>query len=126
CGTTTGTVPSSAMTVTTLACGTGAPPPRTELVIDVSAAMSTLAASTVPRHVAGVLTGGWALTPTTAIPAIGTIKFRTTIVDAYQCSVPSPHDVFVDKDDPLTDTVTITGDIRANGGSCTTTPSLLG
>jgi hypothetical protein len=60
CGTTAGPIPATAITQNILACTSTAPPPRTELIIDLSAAM---AGATAPRQAAGVLTGGRALTP---------------------------------------------------------------
>jgi uncharacterized repeat protein (TIGR01451 family)/fimbrial isopeptide formation D2 family protein len=122
CGTTTGTIPSNAWSQTTLACGTGAPPPRTELDIDVSKAMMILSTPSGPlRHQAGILTGGYALSSPSPVPATGTITFRVSIDDQYHCPVVSPHDIFVDKDDPLTNTVTMAADILTNGGTCSTT-----
>jgi fimbrial isopeptide formation D2 family protein/uncharacterized repeat protein (TIGR01451 family) len=128
CGITAGTIPASAITVNTLACARGGLSPRTELIIDVSAAMATLGNAT--RHVAGVWTGGYALGAATTVAATGSVVFRTTISDSYQCpvlsSVQLPHDQFVDKDDPLDNTVTMTADILTNGGSCNTIPAAAG
>jgi uncharacterized repeat protein (TIGR01451 family) len=128
--TTSGPIPATAVTQTTLLCGAGAPPPLTQLDIDVSAAMTSLATAAISppgpfRHQHGIFTGGhsFAPTPLFTVPARGTITFHTTIDDAYQCSVASPHDLYVDKDDPLSNTVTLTADILPNGGTCSTKPS---
>jgi uncharacterized repeat protein (TIGR01451 family) len=135
--TTSGLIPATAVTQTLHLCGAGAlpgdPPSFTQLDIDVSAAMISLATpATVPpepfRHTHGILTGGhaFALTPLFTVPATGTIIFDTKIDDAYQCPVASPHDPYVDKDDPLTNTVGLTADILANVGNCSTTPGPTG
>ena len=119
CGpTVTGPIPASAWTNQSfLLCGVGGvgvPPPLTQLNIDVSAAMISL-----PHP--GILTGGYATFVPSTVPATGTITFQTHIDDAYLCPVVSPHDLFVDKDDPLTNTVTLTADILANSAACSTT-----
>lgn len=129
CGTTSGPIPTSAWSQTPLACGAGAPPPHTQLDIDVSAAMIALAGSTGPlRHQSGIVTGGWAFAPgsTSTVPAIITITFQTHIDDAYQCPAGAGHDVFVDKDDPLDNSVTVTADVLTNSGSCATIPPSAG
>jgi uncharacterized repeat protein (TIGR01451 family) len=141
CGTTpatgiAGAIPSNAFTQTT-ACSSvglapGAPPLFTTLNIDVSAAMIALGSAPNPpgpfRQQHGILTGGHAFAPTPLLttPALGTITFQTVIQDKYVCPVTSPHDLFVDKDDPLTNTVTMTADILTNNGTCSTTPSAAG
>lgn len=133
---TSGAIPSNAWTQTT-ACSPvgvapGGPPIFTTLDIDVSAAMIALGSATNPpgpfRHQQGILTGGHSFTgaPLFTTPALGTITFQTVIQDKYVCPVTSPHDLFVDKDDPLTNTVTLTADILSNGGSCSTIPSAIG
>lgn len=130
CGTTSGTIPANALSQITLPCTAGgAPPPRTELDIDVSKAIMILSTTGGPlRHQGGVLTGGYAFAPgsTSTVPATGTIVFQTKIDDAYQCPVGATHDLFVDKDDPLDNAVTMTADILANGGACSTTPGPTG
>ncbi len=119
CGTTSGPIPASAWTQSILSCSAGAPPPRTKLAISISAAMVSLAGSTGPwRHRSGILTGGHAAAPLSNVPATGTITFRTVISDAFQCPVAPPHDAFVDKDDPLTNSVRMDAALVANGGSC--------
>jgi len=119
CGTTSGPIPLSAWTQTILSCSAGAPPPRTRLDINISAAMVSLAGSSGPwRHRNGILTGGHAAASLSNVPASGTITFRTVISDAFQCPVSPPHDLFVDKDDPLTNVVKLNAAILANGGVC--------
>lgn len=131
-----GAIPSNAWTQTT-ACSSvglapGAPPLFTTLNIDVSAAMIALGSAPNPpgpfRQQHGILTGGHAFAPTPLLttPALGTITFQTVIQDKYVCPVTSPHDLFVDKDDPLTNTVTMTAGILTNDGTCSTTPSAAG
>jgi uncharacterized repeat protein (TIGR01451 family) len=144
CGTTTTTntapltpLPASAWTQTTHLCGPGAlpgdPPSFTELDIDVSAAMISLATAAISppgpfRHKNGILTGGYAFASASTVPANGKITFETTIDDAYQCPVASPHDQYVDKDDPLNNAVILTANILANVGTCSppTIPGLAG
>jgi uncharacterized repeat protein (TIGR01451 family) len=121
CGTTTGAIPSAYWTAPPLPCAAGAPPPRTQLNIDVSAAMNNLGG-----HPGGILTGGYATSATPNLPARGMITFQTVIDDQYQCSVAFPHDQFVDKDDPLTNTVSLTADILPNGAICLTTTNPTG
>ena len=126
CGTTTGTIPPSAWTQTVLSCAAGAPPARTKLDIDVSAAMVSLATPAGPwRHQQGILTGGQATSPASGVPAIGTITFRAVIDDAFQCPVTPPHDLFVDKEDPLSNAVELSAALLTNTGSCqpSTVPS---
>ena len=90
--TVTGNVAAAALSILPNQCGAGAPPPRTVLDIDVSLALSLLPAS-------AIMTGGH-----------GQIVFQALIDDAYACPV-GPGDAFVDKDDPLTNAVTIHGDV---------------
>ncbi|HEU4886787.1 MAG TPA: hypothetical protein VFV49_02800, partial [Thermoanaerobaculia bacterium] len=124
CGTTSGAIPTTAWTQSTPACTTGAPPPGTALDIDVSAAMIALASSGGPlRHQNGILTGGHATASPSNVPATGTITFLAVIDDAYHCPVASPHDLFVDKDDFLTNEVTIGGTTLADGSSCASIPT---
>jgi uncharacterized repeat protein (TIGR01451 family) len=95
-------------------------PSRTTLDIDVSQAMIAF-----PRS--GILRGGYTTTPSSAIPGTGEVRFRTRIDDKYQCTIAStslsPHDQFVDKDDPLSNDVTITATIYENEPSCAVIPS---
>ncbi len=125
CGMTSGAIPPAAWTQTSLSCSAVAPPPRTELNIDVTAAMSMIATASggPPRHQSGILTGGYATPLPSNVPATGTITFQTVIDDAYQCPVAFPHDQFVDKDDPLTNTVELTAAILPNGLPCPTIPT---
>jgi hypothetical protein len=91
--------------------------------------MSVLATPSGPfRHQHGILTGGYAFASASTVPAKGKITFETTIDDAYQCPVASPHDQYVDKDDPLNNAVILTANILANVGTCSppTIPGLAG
>jgi uncharacterized repeat protein (TIGR01451 family) len=92
-------------------------PSRTALDINVSQAMIDL------NRPSGILRGGYTTTPPSPIPGTGLIKFRTRIDDAYLCTVASPHDQAVDKDDPLSNDVTITATIYENEPSCAVIPS---
>jgi uncharacterized repeat protein (TIGR01451 family) len=92
-------------------------PSRTALDINVSQAMIDL------NRPSGILRGGYTTTSPSPIPGTGLIKFRTRIDDAYLCTVASPHDQAVDKDDPLSNDVTITATIYENEPSCAVIPS---
>jgi uncharacterized repeat protein (TIGR01451 family)/fimbrial isopeptide formation D2 family protein len=61
----------------------------------------------------GSMTGGWALTTPSSVPAIGKITFYTRIVENYLCPVPS-GDSSVDQNDKLFDRATINGTILNN------------
>jgi uncharacterized repeat protein (TIGR01451 family) len=101
------------------------PDKGTKLTFQVSTKMTNLA-STFPRHVAGVLTGGYAVPGTNSnIPATGKIVFYATILDKFSNNY-STGDQFVDKDDPLINCVTITGVLRKNIAPLTAVPSSLG
>lgn len=86
----------------------------TRLVFDVSGAL--IAAATPNghvRHQAGILTGGFASTPSSNVPAKGKIVFYAKIQDQFAFPHP-PGDPFVDKDDPLANCVTVSGRVFAN------------
>jgi uncharacterized repeat protein (TIGR01451 family) len=89
----------------------------TNLVFDVSGAL--IAAPGVhPRHLAGILTGGFAtiLSPTyppATTPAFGEIVFYAQIQDKFS-NQQQLGDQFVDKHDPLTNCVEIKGDVFKN------------
>jgi uncharacterized repeat protein (TIGR01451 family) len=85
----------------------------TNLVFMVSQKMTSLFPSN-PRHVAGILTGGWATTPTSSVPATGQIVFYARIQDQFSFPQNHPGDRFVDKDDPLANCVTIRGEVFTN------------
>ncbi len=85
----------------------------TNLVFMVSQKMSSLLPSH-PRHLAGILTGGWATTPTSSVPATGQIVFYARIQDQFSFPQNHPGDRFVDKDDPLANCVTIRGEMLTN------------
>ena len=87
-----------------------------KLVFDVSSALTSAG------HNTGILIGGWTGLPTSPIPAQGTIVFKATIDDQFVYPQPNnpPHppqpngDPFVDKHDPLTNCVTIDGNVYPN------------
>src|SRR6185503_6108745 len=84
------------------------------LTFNVSQAMGILAL-TVPRWNAGILTGGYAAgsgPPNGA--ATGIIRFFAKITDAFQFPVPTGHDQYVDKDDPINNCVQINGKVLQN------------
>ena len=85
----------------------------TDLVFMVSQKMTSLSPSH-PRHLAGILTGGWATTPTSSVPATGQIVFYARIQDQFSFPQNHPGDRFVDKDDPLANCVTIRGEVLTN------------
>jgi uncharacterized repeat protein (TIGR01451 family)/fimbrial isopeptide formation D2 family protein len=84
----------------------------TMLKFDVSSAMLNLP-SPLPRHSAGILTGGYAAGPATSTPATGAIVFYATIRDTFKPPVSSPHE-FVDKHDPINNCVKIEGAVYDN------------
>jgi uncharacterized repeat protein (TIGR01451 family) len=61
----------------------------------------------------GSMTGGWALTNPSPVPATGKINFITRIQEDYLCAVPST-DVSIDQNDKLFDRATINGTILNN------------
>ncbi|HVQ39141.1 MAG TPA: hypothetical protein VMS31_16500 [Pyrinomonadaceae bacterium] len=67
----------------------------------------------IPRHLAGILTGGLAAGPPTTTPATGTIVFFATINDKFLAPVSAPHE-FVDKHDPINNCVRINGMVLGN------------
>ena len=85
----------------------------TNLVFNVSQKMTGLFPSN-PRHLAGILTGGWATTPTSSVPATGQIVFYARIQDQFSFPQNHPGDRFVDKDDPLANCVMIRGEVFTN------------
>jgi uncharacterized repeat protein (TIGR01451 family) len=127
CGTTSGPISASNWSQSSISCGSGEPPLRTLVDIRVGDAMAALATPGGPsRHQNGILTGGYATATPSNVPATGTITFNAVINDAYQCPVASPHDLFVDKDDPLTNSVTLTGQIFSNASTCSSIPTPTG
>jgi uncharacterized repeat protein (TIGR01451 family)/fimbrial isopeptide formation D2 family protein len=116
-GTTTGSFNSTDLiSSTTNVLGTDkcpASPGATSLTFRVSQKMINLAPP-IPRHAAGILTGGLATTP--AVPAstgaIGTIVFFVKIDDAFKNpNIPDPS---VDKEDPLSNCVEVKGNSLKN------------
>jgi len=79
---------------------------------NVSAAMLLLPPP-IPRHLAGMLAGGWAAGPATTTPATGTIVFYASISDTFKPPVTAIHK-FVDKHDPINNCVRITGVVYDN------------
>src|ERR1700719_1821028 len=84
----------------------------TNLVFDVSGALAAMP-PTNPRQLAGILTGGYATTPTSTTPAVGTLVFYAQVEDAF-VNAQSPGDQYVDKDDPLCNEVEIKGTVYNN------------
>lgn len=85
----------------------------TVITFRVSTRMSTLPLAP-PRYVSGILTGGWATTPTSNVPATGQIIFYVLIRDRFFFPR-STGDIYVDKDDPLTNCVdTFNGRVYTN------------
>ncbi len=84
----------------------------TSITFRVSTRMATLAGAP-PRYLAGILTGGFASFPLTTPPATGQIVFFARINDQFLFPHP-PGDIFVDKDDPLCNAVTISGRVHTN------------
>jgi uncharacterized repeat protein (TIGR01451 family)/fimbrial isopeptide formation D2 family protein len=124
CGITAGAIAATAWTQSAYPCSGGAPPPGTELTIDVSAAIAALAAPNGPfRHQNGIVTGGHATALPAPVAATGRIRYRTVIDDAYRCPVQAPHDLAVGKDDLVGNAVTISGRTMTDGGSCTSSPA---
>jgi uncharacterized repeat protein (TIGR01451 family) len=66
-----------------------------------------------PRHAAGILTGGFATTPSASIPATGQIIFYATIMDQF-ANTQQPGDIFVDKEDTISNCVVIGGKLMTN------------
>jgi uncharacterized repeat protein (TIGR01451 family) len=83
----------------------------TRLTFQVSQKMINLL-PLIPRHAAGILTGGLASAPASNVPATGQIVFYARIQDQF--SFPHPGDPFVDKDDPINNCVFISGEVRTN------------
>jgi fimbrial isopeptide formation D2 family protein len=79
---------------------------------DVSLAMLILPPF-IPRHDAGMLTGGLAAGPPTSTPTTGTIVFYARINDAFKPPVSALHK-FVDKHDPINNCVSIKGAVYDN------------
>ncbi|MDQ1728731.1 MAG: hypothetical protein QOD33_856, partial [Pyrinomonadaceae bacterium] len=90
-----------------LACGAG-----TRITFNVSQKMIDLAPPD-PRQAAGILTGGYATSPKSFVPATGQIVFYARILDQF--AFPHPGDQYVDKEDPLTNCVEIGGKVMTNG-----------
>ncbi len=90
----------------------------TQLTFKVSDLLTSLS-NAPPRHAAGILTGGLAAKPPTALqsPARGSITFYARIEDAFKYQSPPPGEKtdFVDKHDPMLDCVRgITGRVYTN------------
>jgi uncharacterized repeat protein (TIGR01451 family) len=88
-----------------------------DLVFDVSGALVAADAASlplVPRHQAGILTGGHAALPTSTTPAVGQVTFYVTITDEFFVTAQAPGDKYVDKDDPINNCVTIDGVVYDN------------
>lgn len=84
------------------------------LIFQVSTAMQNNAGLfTDPVQQQGILTGGWAFTPTSSTPATGQIEFYVVVRDKFIHSQPT-GDQFVDKDDPINNCVTVSADIYTN------------
>jgi uncharacterized repeat protein (TIGR01451 family) len=84
------------------------------LIFQVSAAMQNHASLfTDPVLKQGILTGGWALTPTSSIPATGKVEFYVVVRDKFIFPHP-PGDQFVDKDDPINNCVSVSADMYTN------------
>jgi uncharacterized repeat protein (TIGR01451 family)/fimbrial isopeptide formation D2 family protein len=66
-----------------------------------------------PRLAAGILTGGFATTPSSSTPATGQIVFHAEILDSFAVTQ-QPGDQFVDKEDPLSNCVVIDGKVMTN------------
>ncbi len=83
------------------------------LIFQVSTAMqnnANLFADPVLKQ--GILTGGQAFTPVTSVPATGEIVFYAQIQDTFTYA--HIGDKYVDKDDPINNCVSISGDIYTN------------
>ncbi|MDX6446522.1 MAG: hypothetical protein QOH71_3596 [Blastocatellia bacterium] len=84
----------------------------TSLTFLVSQKMINLAPPN-PRHAAGILTGGFATTPSSSTPATGQIVFHAEILDSFAVTQ-QPGDQFVDKEDPISNCVVIGGKLMTN------------
>jgi uncharacterized repeat protein (TIGR01451 family) len=83
------------------------------LIFQVSTAMLNNAGLfTDPVLKQGVLTGGYAFTPFSSIPATGEIVFYAQVQDTF--AFPHQGDKYVDKDDPINNCVTISADMYTN------------
>lgn len=65
------------------------------------------------RHLLGILTGGFASQPTSAVPATGRIVFLAKIDDQYQRQ-PGTLESFVDQNDPLLNCTIAAAQVLAN------------
>ncbi len=77
------------------------------------AAQLALFDPTNARHLLGILTGGYASLPTSAVPATGRIVFLAKIDDKYQRQ-PGTLEPFVDQNDPLLNCTTAAAQVLAN------------
>jgi uncharacterized repeat protein (TIGR01451 family) len=72
-------------------------------------------AATPPRIAAGILTGGHAIPGApSGTRATGTLIFYAEVTDAFSINDPTPYDWYVDKDDPITNCVEISGTVYRN------------
>ncbi|HKO43695.1 MAG TPA: LamG-like jellyroll fold domain-containing protein [Pyrinomonadaceae bacterium] len=66
-----------------------------------------------PRLAAGILTGGYATTPSSSTPATGKIIFYSQITDQFAFTQ-QPGDQYVDKEDTISNCVVIGGKVMTN------------
>ncbi len=101
----------------------------TDLVFDVSGALVAADAASlplVPRHQAGILTGGYATLPTSSTAAYGSIVFYVEIADKFfvnGANGQAPADTSVDKDDPINNCVRIDGEVYHNKDDANDVPT---
>jgi conserved repeat domain/conserved repeat domain len=87
----------------------------TQLTFKISTALSQFGSN--PRHLAGILTGGHAGSPSLTTPATGQIVFYAKIEDTF--AYPHPGDKYVDKHDPIINCAIIRGELFKNVSSPT-------
>jgi uncharacterized repeat protein (TIGR01451 family) len=83
----------------------------TQLTFLISQKMINIAPP-IPRHAAGILTGGYAAGSSSTVPATGRIVFYAQITDTFANQ--QPGDKFVDKEDPIKNSVRIGGKVLTN------------
>lgn len=91
-------------------CGSAAG--GTSLTFYVSKKMIALGSSN-PRLAAGILTGGFATTPSSSTPATGQVIFYAKISDQFAFTQ-QPGDQYVDKEDPINNCVVVGGKVMTN------------